>query len=73
MSHANAAALRYMRGPQPCGCEVELFRSRAGGSKPAKLETGATIQVPLFIAQGERIKVDTRSDSYVSRATSDSS
>ena len=45
----------------------------AGGSKPAKLETGAMIQVPLFIAQGERIKVDTRSDSYLSRATSDSS
>ena len=44
----------------------------SGGSKPAKLETGATIQVPLFIAQGERIKVDTRSDSYVSRASGDS-
>jgi len=41
---------------------------QSGGSKPAKLETGAVIQVPLFIQQGERIKVDTRSDSYLSRA-----
>jgi hypothetical protein len=40
----------------------------SGGSKPAKLETGAVVQVPLFINQGERIKVDTRSDSYLSRA-----
>lgn len=40
----------------------------SGGSKPATLETGAVIQVPLFIQQGERIKVDTRSDSYLSRA-----
>ena len=31
-----------------------------GGSKPATLETGATIQVPLFISTGEKIKVDTR-------------
>ncbi|KAL4424103.1 hypothetical protein ABPG75_001404 [Micractinium tetrahymenae] len=40
----------------------------SGGSKPAKLETGAVIQVPMFINQGERIKVDTRTDSYLSRA-----
>ncbi|KAI8103866.1 hypothetical protein M9434_002135 [Picochlorum sp. BPE23] len=39
-----------------------------GGSKPATLETGAVIQVPLFIQQGEKIKVDTRSDEYLSRA-----
>lgn len=38
-----------------------------GGTKPAKLETGAEIQVPLFIKVGERIKVDTRSDSYLGR------
>ena len=42
--------------------------TQSGGSKPATLETGAVIQVPLFIAQGERIKVDTRTDSYQSRA-----
>jgi elongation factor P len=39
-----------------------------GGTKPATLETGAKIQVPLFIEQGERIRVDTRSGEYVSRA-----
>jgi elongation factor P len=39
-----------------------------GGSKPATLETGVSIQVPLFIDQGERIKVDTRSGEYLSRA-----
>jgi elongation factor P len=39
-----------------------------GGSKPATLETGASIQVPLFVDVGERIRVDTRSGEYVSRA-----
>ncbi|HTZ62966.1 MAG TPA: elongation factor P, partial [Solirubrobacteraceae bacterium] len=39
-----------------------------GGSKPATLETGATIMVPLFVDTGERIRVDTRSGEYVSRA-----
>ena len=39
-----------------------------GGTKPATLETGATIQVPLFVEVGERIRVDTRSGEYVSRA-----
>ena len=39
-----------------------------GGTKPAKLETGATVRVPLFIDEGELIKVDTRKGEYVSRA-----
>jgi elongation factor P len=39
-----------------------------GGSKPATLETGATVQVPLFITQGEKIKVDTRDGRYLGRA-----
>src|SRR5580658_7300383 len=39
-----------------------------GGTKPATLETGATIQVPLFISTGERIKVDTRTGQYLGRA-----
>ena len=39
-----------------------------GGSKPAKLETGVRVQVPLFIDEGETIRVDTRSGEYVSRA-----
>ncbi len=38
-----------------------------GSLKPAKLETGATIQVPLFVGTGDLIRVDTRSGSYVSR------
>jgi len=37
------------------------------GTKPAEIETGATIQVPLFIDVGDRIKVDTRSAEYVER------
>jgi elongation factor P len=40
----------------------------SGATKPATLETGAVVQVPLFINKGERIKVDTRSGQYVSRA-----
>lgn len=42
----------------------------SGGTKPAKLETGAEIQVPLFLEVGEKIKVDTRDGSYISRVTS---
>ncbi|WP_405224033.1 elongation factor P [Lentisalinibacter sediminis] len=38
-----------------------------GGVKPAKLETGATVRVPLFLEQGDVIRVDTRSGEYVSR------
>ncbi len=38
-----------------------------GGVKPAELETGAVVRVPLFIEEGELIKVDTRSGEYVSR------
>ncbi len=40
----------------------------SGGSKPATLETGAVIRVPLFIEEGEVLKVDTRKGEYVSRA-----
>ena len=39
----------------------------SGGVKPAKLSTGAVVRVPLFVDQGEVIKVDTRSKEYVSR------
>ncbi|MBN1378227.1 MAG: elongation factor P [Gammaproteobacteria bacterium] len=39
-----------------------------GGSKPARLETGAVVSVPLFVEQGEAIKIDTRTGAYVSRA-----
>jgi elongation factor P len=39
-----------------------------GGGKPAKLETGAVVRVPLFVQEGEVIKVDTRIGEYVARA-----
>ncbi len=40
----------------------------SGGTKLATLETGATVKLPLFVQQGERIRVDTRTGAYVSRA-----
>ena len=40
----------------------------SGARKPATLETGLVVQVPLFIESGERVKVDTRSGDYLSRA-----
>lgn len=40
----------------------------SGATKPATLETGATIQVPLFVETGDRVKVDTRSGEYLTRA-----
>ena len=39
-----------------------------GGSKPAKLETGAIVQVPLFIEEGETLRIDTRTGEYLGRA-----
>jgi elongation factor P len=41
--------------------------TRTGAMKPATLDTGAVVNVPLFVEQGERIKVDTRSGEYVER------
>lgn len=38
-----------------------------GGTKPAHMETGAVVKVPLFIEEGEKIKIDTRTGDYVSR------
>jgi elongation factor P len=40
----------------------------SGGNKPATTETGAVVRVPLFVQQGEKIKIDTRTGDYVSRA-----
>jgi len=42
----------------------------SGGTKPARLETGHEIQVPLFITTGEKVKVDTRDSSYLGRVSS---
>ena len=66
---------------QPVGVEVPLFvelevtqtepgvkgDTAAGGTKPATLESGVTIQVPLFINEGDRVRVDTRTGSYIER------
>jgi elongation factor P len=66
---------------QPVGVEVPLFvelavtqtepgvkgDTAAGGTKPATLESGVSIQVPLFINEGDRVKVDTRTGGYIER------
>ncbi len=39
-----------------------------GGTKPATLESGVTVQVPLFVNEGDRVRVDTRTGEYVARA-----
>ena len=41
--------------------------TRTGAYKPAKLETGIVVQVPLFVEEGEKIKVDTRTGEYIER------
>ncbi|MCY3616614.1 MAG: elongation factor P [Acidimicrobiaceae bacterium] len=40
----------------------------SGATKPATLETGLVVQVPLFVSPGERVKVDTRTEAYIGRA-----
>ena len=40
----------------------------SGGSKPATLETGAVVQVPLFINEDEVLRIDTRTGAYIERA-----
>ncbi len=66
---------------QPVAMEVPLFvelevaqtepgvkgDTAAGGTKPATLESGVTIQVPLFLNEGDRVKVDTRTGTYIER------
>jgi elongation factor P len=42
----------------------------SGGTKPAKLETGAVVQVPLFVQEGDLLKVDTRTGQYIERVIS---
>lgn len=41
----------------------------SGGSKPATLETGAVVSVPLFISEGDVLRIDTRTGAYIERAT----
>ena len=68
-------------GTTPIGIELPIFvnmeitktdpgvrgDTASGGSKPATLESGAVIQVPLFLEEGEMVKVDTRTGTYVER------
>src|SRR3712207_7708668 len=44
-----------------------LFRSASGATKPATLETGLVVNVPLFINIGDTLKIDTRSGDYIER------
>ncbi len=78
----NATCNLLMYGDEPIGIElsaaVELAVSQTdpwvrgdtaqGGTKPATLETGITVQVPLFINVGDVVKVDTRTGQYLERA-----
>ena len=78
----SSTALLQMYGDEIVGVEVpasvELTISEtepgvqgdrvSGAKKPATLETGLVVQVPLFIGPGERIRVDTRSGEFISRA-----
>jgi len=60
----------------PTFVELEITYTEPGlqgdrssaGTKPATLETGKVVQVPLFITQGEKVKIDTRSGDYLGRA-----
>lgn len=51
-----------------CDPGVKGDTARGGGDKPALLETGAEVRVPLFVNEGDSVKVDTRTGDYVSRA-----
>ena len=78
----SSTALLMMYGDEIVGVEVPASVELAvaetepgvqgdrvsGAKKPATLETGLVVQVPLFIEPGERIKVDTRSGDFISRA-----
>jgi elongation factor P len=77
----NTVATVQMREGQPLGIELPTFvelevtetapgvkgDTVSGGTKPATLETGRVIQVPLFVEQGAVVRVDTRTGEYVSR------
>jgi elongation factor P len=78
----NSTCQLLMYGDEPVGIElsaaVELAVTETdpwvrgdtaqGGTKPAKLETGITVQVPLFVNMGDILKVDTRTGEYLERA-----
>ncbi|MBI5584618.1 MAG: elongation factor P [Deltaproteobacteria bacterium] len=76
----NVKVLYYKR--EPLGIELPTFvelvvtatdpgmkgDTASGGSKPATLETGAVLQVPLFISEGDKLRIDTRTGAYIERA-----
>ncbi|HQP30301.1 MAG TPA: elongation factor P [Deltaproteobacteria bacterium] len=79
----NVAIDVLFHNKKPIGVEIPSFMDLAvvetvpgvrgntvsGATKPAKLETGATVQVPLFINEGDIIKVDTRTGDYIERVS----
>jgi elongation factor P len=76
----NVKILNYRQ--EPIGLELPTFveltvtatdpgfkgDTASGGNKPATLETGFVIQVPLFIAEGDKLRIDTRTGAYIERA-----
>jgi elongation factor P len=70
---SNEGRVLYIELPASVELEISYTEtgvvgdSATGRTKPATLETGHQIQVPLFIAQGEKVKVDTRDSSYLGR------
>jgi elongation factor P len=76
----NLKILNYRQ--EPIGLELPTFveltvtatdpgfkgDTASGGNKPATLETGFVIQVPLFIAEGDKLRIDTRTGAYIERA-----
>lgn len=76
-----AVKILFFRG-EPIGIDLPIFITLAiaetepgvrgdtvsGATKPAKLESGAFVQVPLFLNEGDRVKVDTRTGTYIERA-----
>jgi elongation factor P len=68
---------KAVRFDPPAFVELEVARSEpgvqgdrsSGATKPATLESGATIQVPLFVNEGDVVKVDTRTGEYIERVS----
>ncbi len=64
----NATCNLLMYGDEPVGVELPAAVELQGGTKPAKLETGISVNVPLFINAGDVLKIDTRTGQYLERA-----
>ena len=69
LAEATAPGAPSRRRPQPADpSRPPPPPGHAGGTKTATLETGAVLNVPLFIEVGEMVKIDTRTDTYLSRS-----